>query len=164
EQAEARFGRLDGVVHAAGITDPRWFGLAQALDRAACQQHFRPKVDGLYVLERLLEGRQLDFCLLMSSLSAVLGGLGFAAYAAALADRPLQPRPALATPYAAPSGQTEERIAALWEATLGLGPVGVHDNFLELGGHSLMATQLMARIRTALGVDLPLTCLIEGPT
>ena len=46
-------------------------------------QQFVPKAHGLIVLETLLAKRELDFCMLVSSLSSVLGGLGFAAYAAA---------------------------------------------------------------------------------
>ena len=46
-------------------------------------QHFRPKARGLFVLEELFRGRDLDFVLLLSSLSGVLGGLGLLGYAAA---------------------------------------------------------------------------------
>jgi acyl carrier protein len=53
------------------------------MGRAESETQFQPKVYGLYVLERILEGRQLDFHLLFSSSSAVLGGLGFVAYTAA---------------------------------------------------------------------------------
>ena len=48
-----------------------------------CEQHFRPEVHGLYALESVLAGHDLDFCLLYSSLSSILGGLGFVGYGAA---------------------------------------------------------------------------------
>ena len=76
----------------------------------------------------------------------------------------LHPRPPLATPYAAPRGELEERVAALWREVLGLADLGVHDSFLELGGDSLLATRLMARLREELGVDLPMDRLFQEPT
>ena len=80
---EARFGCIHGVIHAAGCTNPETFVPIRELDAGICERQFRPKVSGSMVLERLLEGRRLDFCLLTSSLASVLGGLGFGAYAAA---------------------------------------------------------------------------------
>ncbi|HEU4325735.1 MAG TPA: SDR family oxidoreductase [Roseiflexaceae bacterium] len=82
-QAEAAFGPLNGLIHAAGISDPSTYAVTQNLSREQCETHFRPKAYGLYALEQVLGGRALDFCLVFSSLSAVLGGLGFGAYAAA---------------------------------------------------------------------------------
>ncbi len=81
--AAARFGRIDGVIHAAGDLRPETFTPVQMLDPAICRQQFRAKANGLFVLETVLADQQLDFCLLMSSLSAVLGGLTMGAYAAA---------------------------------------------------------------------------------
>ena len=83
EAVHARFGALHGVIHAAGTNDPGAFGPLEALDARAADSHFRAKVHGLEVLAEVLTGERLDFCVLCSSLSAVLGGLGFAAYAAA---------------------------------------------------------------------------------
>jgi acyl transferase domain-containing protein len=81
--ALATFGELHGVIHAAGVSDPQAFGAVQDLERAACEWHFAPKVHGLYALAQALEGRNIDFCILFSSLSTVLGGLGLCAYTAA---------------------------------------------------------------------------------
>lgn len=82
EQAYERFGQLNGVIHAAEQRD----GFMQAIQETGlthCRQQFRAKVQGLFVLEELLWDKRLDFCVLMSSLSSVLGGLGFFAAAAA---------------------------------------------------------------------------------
>ncbi len=252
----ARWGELNGVIHAAGISEERAFGVVQQIDRGACEAHFRPKAHGLYALERALDGVELDFCLLMSSLSSVLGGLGFVAYAAAntfmdsFAERhnavdpvpwisvnwdtwhtregqhdvvgqlvaafEMSPaegsaaferilehgatrivnstgdlearfdqwvrmagvrdealhgappaahaRPDLPTPYVAPSSEIEQRIADVWQAVLGVELVGVNDNFLDLGGHSLLGTQLFSHLRQAFRVNLPLSVLFEAPT
>ena len=83
EQARERFGRIDGAVHCAGIIDPR--ELLRPIKETEAEHlalHFRPKVDGVRVLEQVLPD-DLDFCALCSSLSTVLGGVGFTAYAAA---------------------------------------------------------------------------------
>jgi len=79
----ARFGDIHGVIHGAGTIAPdAFFGVDQA-DRNLCERHFRPKIHGLRVLEKLLSGKDLDFWLLLSSLSSVLAGLGFVAYSGA---------------------------------------------------------------------------------
>jgi len=65
----------------------------------------------------------------------------------------------------APRTPTEARLAAIVAELLTLpGPVGVSDNFFALGGHSLTATRLMARIRAVYGVDLPIRTLFSDPT
>ncbi|MFP2934578.1 condensation domain-containing protein, partial [Pyxidicoccus sp. 3LG] len=64
----------------------------------------------------------------------------------------------------APRGDTEERVATLWRERLGLDFVGRDDNFLELGGNSLMAAQLLNQLRDTFGVQLPLAALFEAPT
>ncbi|MEP6918898.1 MAG: SDR family oxidoreductase, partial [Acidobacteriota bacterium] len=82
DQAEARFGPIHGVIHAAGVTTRSTMRPIAALTAIDCEAQFRPKVAGVVALEQALAGRTLDFCLLASSLSTVLGGPGLAAYAA----------------------------------------------------------------------------------
>jgi iturin family lipopeptide synthetase A len=82
--AQATFGPLNGVFHAAGITHGQaTSGFIQTAQVADCTPHFRAKLGGAQVLDRLLDGQPLDFCIAFSSLAAVLGGLGFGAYSAA---------------------------------------------------------------------------------
>ncbi|WDZ82961.1 non-ribosomal peptide synthetase [Micromonospora cathayae] len=64
----------------------------------------------------------------------------------------------------APRTPVEEQLAGLWRDVLGRAEVGVHDNFFALGGHSLTATRLIARIRTTFGADLALRSLFAAPT
>lgn len=64
-------------------------------------------------------------------------------------------RPDLSTPYEAPATETEVLIAGVWQDLLGIASVGALDDFFELGGDSLVATQVIARIKTLLGVRLP---------
>ncbi|KMJ45340.1 hypothetical protein AB204_09455 [Xenorhabdus khoisanae] len=65
--------------------------------------------------------------------------------------------------YAAPQGEMEIALAAIWRELLGMEQVSRHDNFFALGGHSLLAVRMMNRI-TALGVELPLSVLFESPS
>jgi acyl transferase domain-containing protein len=81
--AEARFGKLNGVIHGAGLTSAEALSPLVETDRAAAEQHFRPKIDGVRNLHHLLSEEPLDFVVLLSSLAAILGGIGFAPYAAA---------------------------------------------------------------------------------
>jgi acyl carrier protein len=64
----------------------------------------------------------------------------------------------------APSTPSQERLAALYADLLSLEQVGANDDFFELGGTSLMATRLVARIRTAMRVEVALREVFEAPT
>jgi acyl transferase domain-containing protein/acyl carrier protein len=253
--AAARFGGIDAVVHAAGVQDAAFFGLAHTLDRNTCAAHFAAKVHGFHVLQQVLPTR-LQPRLTLSSLSTVLGGLTFGAYAAANAaldayavaardrdtgrwltvdwdawrvddapgtaaatsvsayemtvpeglavfDRALaatgdlghlvvstgplaarldqwvirpaaaeaagdtaaacerDPRPELSTPYLQPESGVEATLAEIWGAVLGVDRVGVDDNFYQLGGDSILAIELIARIRKELRLAVPVTVLLE---
>ena len=68
------------------------------------------------------------------------------------------------TPFAAPSNDIEQKVAQMWSDILGVNPVGVHDNFFDLGGHSLAAAQIVSRVAETFGQDLGLTALFETPT
>lgn len=65
--------------------------------------------------------------------------------------------------YEAPEGELETRIAAIWQALLGLARVGRHDHFFELGGHSLLAIQLINHLSKQ-GMQASLTTLFSSPT
>jgi len=252
DEALARFGAIHGVIHGAGtITAESFFGVDLAMP-GSCELHFRPKARGIMVLERLLAGKDLDFVLLLSSLSSIVAGIGFVAYSASNAfldafatarDRlggtrllsvnwdnwnfdpdpgadgiamlpqegvetfgrilghsaprrvavsttdlqtridqwinfksaaaaagpggqaaALHARPELGVDCVAPRNETEQTIAGIWQELLRIEPIGVHDNFFRLGGQSLLATEVVARVRTALKTDLPLRRFFEEPT
>jgi acyl transferase domain-containing protein len=281
ERIEARFGPLNGVIHCAGIFETRKaFRGIEETSRSDCERRFRPKVYGTLVLEELLRDRPpLDFCLMQSSLSAHLGGLGFVAYSAGnifmdtfgdlhqrrgpipwmaldwdgwvfveedemtaenipvmvgrrqqsvvsaefaspsfgvvaeIAIRPSEgaeclrrvlqwgeiqqllistadmerrldqwirldhreaahesrgadphPRQGLANPYVAPASEPEKRIAAIFQDLLGIAQVGIHDNYFELGGDSLLGIQIVSRVAEAFHVVPSVITMFENPT
>ncbi len=79
--AERQFGAVNGVVHAAGLIGGDAFRPISETDAAVYRRQFQPKVAGLCVLDEVIADRHLDFCLLVSSLSSILGGLRYSAYA-----------------------------------------------------------------------------------
>jgi acyl carrier protein len=64
----------------------------------------------------------------------------------------------------APRDSHETRVTEIWQEVLQVHRIGANDNFFDLGGHSLMATQIISRIREAFEVDVPLVSLFENPT
>lgn len=68
------------------------------------------------------------------------------------------------TTYVAPRTPIETELAAIWSQLLGVERVGIHDNFFEVGGHSLLVTQAVARIRDIFEVELPLRVLFKVST
>jgi amino acid adenylation domain-containing protein/non-ribosomal peptide synthase protein (TIGR01720 family) len=74
------------------------------------------------------------------------------------------PRPALQTPYAPPQNELEQRIAEIWQGLLRIDRVGHHDPFFELGGDSLLAIQLLSRLRAAFQMELSPADFFETPT
>ncbi|NRF42238.1 non-ribosomal plipastatin synthetase PpsC [Bacillus subtilis] len=66
--------------------------------------------------------------------------------------------------YTAPRNVTEMKLSQLWEDVLKNGPVGIHDNFFDRGGHSLKATALVSRISKEFDVQVPLKEVFAHPT
>lgn len=83
-------------------------------------------------------------------------------------DRQALPAPSVAAnftdTFVGPRTPAEEILAEIWSQLLNLKQVGIHDNFFDLGGHSLLITQLLAKVRECFQVELPLRVLFEAPT
>jgi acyl carrier protein len=264
EEAIRTFGTIHGVIHAAGRPDSDAQTTISETGIKEATWHFIPKVYGIYVLEKVFSSISLDFCLMTSSLSPMLGGLAHVAYASSNAfldaytahnsrlsrkglpaicinweawhnheeifdsygigatlssyfitpeqgkqiferfasypdlvqvivstgsfDARLEQwtaigkrehegnsatldhvvrrsRPKTKTALVEPSNEMEAAMAALWSDLLGIEPIGVYDNFfIDLGGHSLLGTQLISRLREMYQIDIPLRSLFEAPT
>lgn len=249
--AEAEFGPLGLVVHAAGISDPSGFGPAHQISAAGTDAHFDAKLGGLRGLRAALADRQIPG-ITLSSLSAVLGGLALGPYSAAnaaldacvLADRAngsarwitvdwdtwgqadpalagefdmraeeavqiferalaavdrvdhvvvstgsltdrfhqwiverglggvldeteeveRDPRPDITTAYVEPREGTQAELAEIWGRVLRLQQVGADDDFFRLGGNSVLAIEVVARIRKGLKVPVPTSAVLGYPT
>jgi acyl-coenzyme A synthetase/AMP-(fatty) acid ligase/acyl carrier protein len=77
---------------------------------------------------------------------------------------PSQSRPALDTPYAAGTTPVEEQLAKIWAEVLSLDQVGIHDNFFDLGGHSLAATRVVSQVLKRFQLEIPFQSLFHAPT
>ena len=246
DAAQQAFGRVDVVVHGAGARSDGVFTPFEELTPTASHRHFGPKVDGTRALRKIAPQRSVRMCVLMSSLSSVLGGLGFTAYAAAnayldavaqsadgvggvrwlsigwdawqsvdgaknaaiskaLQDRALTSLQGVAmfdaiiashggahalisraslteltamtnrqrgirhdadawlAPDAATAG-TVEVITSAWAQALGVESVRPDDDFYQLGGNSLLATQVVSRLRRAFDIELSVRALFEEST
>jgi nonribosomal peptide synthetase protein BlmVIII len=73
-------------------------------------------------------------------------------------------RPELRSEYAAPRSEAQRAVAAIWESVLGIDGIGVQDDFFALGGDSLLALRLLARMREDLGLDRTIAELFKAPT
>lgn len=125
----------------------------------------------------LVSDEALDIPRLREDLAAVLPDYMVPAYFIRLDKIPLTPNGktdyrALPVPgvkagnlYRPPSNDVEEKLASIWSEVLGIekGEIGTGDNFFHLGGHSLRAAVLAARIRQTFEVDCPLSKIFETP-
>ncbi|HET9803252.1 MAG TPA: phosphopantetheine-binding protein, partial [Candidatus Acidoferrum sp.] len=73
-------------------------------------------------------------------------------------------RPDLSAPYIEPTSALERKVAETWQEALYVSPVGLHDNFFDLGGDSLSAMRIVSTVNEIFGVELSLQVLFGAPT
>lgn len=127
--------------------------------------------EGRDALERILGARHLPQVIVCSSnLEALIedGKPGAEGGAKAEAEREeasaTHARPPLSTAYVAASNDIEQTVCEIWSGVLGIGPIGVNDNFNELGGNSLLAVQTVAHTAQTFQIDLPIAVFYQDPT
>jgi len=245
---------INGVFHAAGSLGEDMAKLVYQVSEKSFSEQIKTKIKSTENLSLILEDKKVDFVLLQSSLSAILGGLGFASYAAAncyldafvqskvrngnktkwitvnwdawsfdktsigeevkaitpkvgiksfekiltqkapqqvivatgnLDDRinqwiidkgesenesiedeniELHERPNINSEYVEPKTDLEKQILPEWIKLLGIEKIGINDNFFDLGGDSLIGTQLVSRMRKIFSVDIPIQAIFENAT
>ncbi|MEH2158022.1 type I polyketide synthase [Nostoc sp.] len=255
--APENIGQIHGVIYSTGIKRENIFSSIPEIGNIELENLFDSQHHQITILEQVLQNIKLDFCVVFSSLSSVLGGFGLGLYSAAnnfidtftnrhnrthslpwytlnwdklqlnttqeqkalgqvsgveLAITPTETvevfkrifsldkatqvvvstvdlkarcertfdldslpdsksasqidsssryfRPNLNNSYLAPTNELEKQITEIWQEVLGVGEIGIYDNFYELGGDSLIATQLISRLRERFPVELPLRDLL----
>ena len=73
-------------------------------------------------------------------------------------------RPDLDSDFVEPRNEIEEQLCAFWSELLGVQQIGVHDNFFDLGGHSLIAVRLFRMIKKSFATEFAISVLFEAPT
>lgn len=257
KETVAEFGNIDGVFYLAGVTGEASLKSIIETDSTYIKTHLQAKQHGIIVLEQILSDIVYDFCIIVSSLAPILGGLGFYAYAAAssyldafvlkhnqqndslwtlinwdgwelaeksevsekvgsslshlliskqegilllpdvlgyqekdalvistasITDRITQwsnpintqemqdgqqdfvGRPDLDNQFREAKSELAACLVAVWEEFLRIKPIGVTDDFFDLGGNSLKAITLLSQIHKSLGIDVPLTHFFKYPT
>jgi amino acid adenylation domain-containing protein len=119
-----------------------------------------PALLGEYLRERLPPAMVPSAFMVLESLPRTLSGK---------VDRRNLPKPGEAkgwmrNEYVAPRTVVEERLSGIFSELLKVPRIGAHDNFFQLGGHSLSASLLLSRIRSSFGVELPLLQVFQTPT
>ncbi|CAM3219633.1 Polyketide synthase involved in xenocoumacin synthesis [Xenorhabdus nematophila ATCC 19061] len=254
----AKYGCIDGIFYLAGLTDDASFRSISETEMEYIDSHLVSKQKGIMVLEQVLEPVDYDFCLVISSLAPILGGVGFYAYAAAsayldafvsqhnrkspktwalinwdgweLAEKDkinekvgsslshllvtknegtslledvlkyqerqavvistadinariaqwsapsvhdneaemqhedYSVRPDLDVEYVVPNSEIEAELVSIWQDFLRIKPIGLKDDFFELGGNSLKAITLLSRIHKNCKIDVSLTHFFKNPT
>ncbi|WP_082515161.1 type I polyketide synthase [Methylobacterium sp. Leaf112] len=152
-----------GIEFAAPRADPSQVSspAVQAL-AAMVRQGIRPE-EGVEALFRAIGAGRPQVIVSSMDLEA-LRARAAAPPAEAAARTELFERSGNEAAYVAPRSETERVLAGFWTELLGIGRVGIEDNFFDVGGHSLIAVRLLRKIRTRFATDLPISVLFEAPT
>ena len=165
--AYARAARMSGAGQWITVDWDAWNVNPDRAEGAAVTDYAMTRTEGVDVWDRALSVADQTGHLVIStgSLDAriaqwVTGDL----HATGDEDVERHPRPDLSTRFVAPREGTETALAEIWSAAFAIERVGAVDDFDELGGDSLIAIEITARIRETLGVTIPVTHLLERPT
>ncbi|BAZ50645.1 beta-ketoacyl synthase [Nostoc sp. NIES-4103] len=127
--------------------------------------------EGVEVFDYILNSRlpqvlvsTQDFIMRFEQFSAAKELQNLQSHQQANSPKPNHSRPKLSQAYVAPRSQLEQTITQIWQQSLGIEPVGINDDFFELGGDSLLAVHLIAKISEATQTKLSPHSLMDAPT
>jgi thioesterase domain-containing protein/NAD(P)-dependent dehydrogenase (short-subunit alcohol dehydrogenase family)/acyl carrier protein len=130
-----------------------------------------PQDDSVGAFTRLLSSPHTQIIVSRQSVSSILEQISKSIAPAGVSDlevdsipRSVHPRPKLGTEFVAPRNSLENTLATIWKKFFGIDQIGIHDDFFALGGDSLLAVQLVSKLRDVVKVDLPSHVLIGAPT
>jgi NAD(P)-dependent dehydrogenase (short-subunit alcohol dehydrogenase family)/acyl carrier protein len=178
--ARARRARGGGLTVAVNWSTPQWEDWQEAAMSAVpeLQEQLRQAreaygigyADGFEALRRILSRSEPQVIVATQDFRELIRGQSAAASSGLLdalegaQAQPSQARPALESEYVAPASEVEQTTAQIFERLFGIERIGIHDDFFQLGGNSLLAIQLVSQLRKAFAVELPLSTLFESPT
>jgi phthiocerol/phenolphthiocerol synthesis type-I polyketide synthase E len=136
-------------------------GLLERQEGIRAQLEYNPDVFDPAIIRRMLEDYEKILDTMLENPDLKVAQLGVTA----------QPKPHLGLTagssqgeMALPQNETERQLKQIWEELLGIRSVGVHQNYFELGGNSILAVRLFAEIENVFKVKLPLSTLLKAPT
>jgi non-ribosomal peptide synthetase component F/thioesterase domain-containing protein len=136
-------------------------GLLERQEGIRAQLEYNPDVFDPAIIRRMLEDYQKILDTMLENPDLKVAQLGVIA----------QPKSHLGLTagssqgeMALPQNETERRLKQIWEELLGIRSVGIHQNYFELGGNSILAVRLFAEIENVFKVKLPLSTLLKAPT
>jgi pyochelin synthetase len=154
-----------GFVDSVNLTQPGGIADLMGFDVLVAQvpfsvKRFNPSLLGDYLQQKLPDYMRPSTYIQLDALPLTPNGK---------VDRQALPtfdtfKPERQRPFVAPRTLTEEKLVAIFSEVLGIEPIGIDDNFFERGGDSLLATQLLSRVRNRFQIELPLRNLFEKPT
>lgn len=148
---------------ALGSGDARNLSPAELQLRRNYERGIRPEEGGEALLRALAEEPRSQIVLSSLDLPSLVAQVELAAEQSS-GDGARFGRPELDSEYVEPRDELERTLVGFWEELLGIDRVGVQDSFFDLGGHSLIAVRLFARIKKAYQVEFPISVLFEAPT
>lgn len=148
----------------------RGTGMRKYLDGAQSQVGFTPE-EGCRALEWALRQQQAQVLVStqeflsrrQASLAQTVDDLG-RMVKPAVQSVALKPRPDLSTTFAPPATAIEEGVAEIFSKMIGMGPIGRDDDFFELGGDSLLGTQMLGLLKGMFDVELPIASIFDKPS
>ena len=149
-------GQLVKLQTLTGVEDWKEAALAKAILTS----------DGLEAFKRALASKLPHIIVSPEDLTGLLQpsrqpSLDSSIRALALRRPPLKIREGVADQ---PQNEVEQAVADIWSWALGVTPIGLRESFIDVGGHSLLAMQIVAKIRTTYKIDFSLRDFFEGPT